>query len=428
MINNTSAIPVKRKPDEIFFLSEVLGSRVMLHGKKIGKLADFIINDNVKLAEVTHIYVTRPFGNKSLIIPWDKVLFMEVNEIIIDAADLEKYAEEPKPGTIMLKDQILDKKVLDMEDREVEVVYDMKMFLKNGKLYVSEVDTSRAGLLRRIGLRWLTNILYSPSDRTKEQTIPWTYVQPLPTDLSTFRGSIKLNVLKEKLSEIPPVDLADILEELDNEQRVKIFNELDAEHASDTLEEIDPNVQRALIASLKREKVIQLINQMTPAQAADILAVLPMKEAETLMQSLNPEMVRKVKSIMGKHEETVFNYATSKFLKTGPDVTAEQALTDYPKMAKDKDVIMYLYVTDKDDKLLGVVDLREILKADEKALIKDIMTTLVISVKPKSTLKEASNLFERYEFRAIPVVDDNDKIVGVLPYRDVMRLTHQFVE
>jgi CBS domain-containing protein/sporulation protein YlmC with PRC-barrel domain len=428
MINNSNAIPVRKKPDEVFFLSEVLGSRVMLHGKKIGKVADFIINDNVKLAEVTHIYVTRPFGNKSLIIPWEKVLFMEVNEIIIDVADLEKYAEEPKPGTIMLKDQILDKKVLDMEDREVEVVYDMKMFLKNGKLYVSEVDTSRAGLLRRMGLRWLTSILYSPSDRTKELTIPWTYVQPLPTNLSTFRGSIKLNVLKEKLSEIPPVDLADILEELDNEQRVKIFNELDTEHASDTLEEIDPNVQRALIASLKREKVIQLINQMTPAQAADILAVLPMKEAETLIKSLNPEMVRKVKSIMGKHEETVLNYATSKFLKVNPNITAEQALTDYPKMAKDKDVIMYLFVTDMDDKLLGVVDLREILKADEKALIKDIMTTLVISVKPKSTLKEASDLFERYEFRAIPVVDDNDKIVGVLPYRDVMRLTHQFVE
>lgn len=428
MINNGSAVSVKKKPDEIFFLSEVLGSRVMLHGKKIGKLADFLINDNVKVAEVTSLYVTRPFGNKSLIIPWDKVRFMEINEIIIEVADIEKYAGEPGAGAILLRDQILDKKVLDMEDREVEVVYDMKMFLKNGKLYVSEVDTSRAGLLRRMGLRWLTNILYSPSDRTKEQTIPWTYVQPLPTNLSTFRGSIKLNVLKEKLAEIPPVDLADILEELDNEQRVKIFNELETEHASDTLEEIDPNVQRALIASLKKEKVIQLINQMTPAQAADILSVLPMNEAETLLKSLNPEMVRKVKSIMGKHEETVFNYATSKFLKIGPDITAEQALTDYPKMAKDMDVIMYLYITDKDDKLLGVVDLREILKANEKALIKDIMTTLVISVKPNSTLKEASDLFNRYEFRAIPVADDNDKIVGVLPYRDVMRLTHQFVE
>jgi len=342
--------------------------------------------------------------------------------------DLEKYANEPPEGAALLKDQILDKKVLDMEDREVEVVYDIKMFLRNGKLYVSEVDTSRTGLLRRMGLKWLTNILYQPSDKLNEQTIPWTYVQPLPSNLSTFRGSIKLNVLKEKMSEIPPVDLADILEELDNEQRVKIFNELEPEHASDTLEEIDPNVQRALIASLKKEKVIQLINQMTPAQAADILAVLPMAEAQTLLESLNPEMARKVTSIMQKHEETVLNYATSKFIKVSPDITAEQALADFPKTAKDKDVIMYLYVCDPDGKLLGVVDLREVLKADDKALLKDIMTTMVISLSPTSTLKEASDLFERYEFRAIPVVDDNDKIFGVLPYRDVMKLTHQFVE
>lgn len=418
----------KKQPELVLFLSEILGARIMLKGKKIGKLIDLMINDNKNFAEVTSIYVSRPFGYKSLIIPWDKVRFVEVNEIIVDLDDVEKYASEPPEGAALLKDQILDKKVLDMEDREVEVVYDIKMFLRNGKLYVSEVDTSRAGLLRRMGLKWLTNILYHPGDRAKEQTIPWTYVQPLPSNLSTFRGNIKINVLKEKLSEMPPVDLADILEEMDHEQRVKIFNELETEHASDTLEEIDPTVQRTLIASLKKDKVVQLISQMTPAQAADILSVLPMSEANTLMASLNPEMVRKVKSIMEKHEETVLNYATSKFIKIGPDVTAEQALAEYPKLAKDKAVIMYLYVTDANDKLLGVVDLRELLQADEATQLKDIMITLVISVTPNSTLKEASDLFERYEFRAIPVVDESDRIFGVLPYRDVMRLTHQFVE
>jgi CBS domain-containing protein/sporulation protein YlmC with PRC-barrel domain len=418
----------RKKPDEVFLLSEILGSRVMLHGKKIGKLADLLINDNVKIAEVTHLFVTRPFGNPSLLIPWDKVRYIDVKEVIIDVSDLEKYVGEPPEGSILLRDHILDKKVLDMEDREVEVVYDIKMFLRGGKLYLCEVDTSRAGLMRRIGLGWLTSIMYKPADKAKEQTIPWAYVQPLPTNLSTFQGNIKLNVLKEKLSEIPPVDLADILEELDNEQRVSIFNELDAEHASDTLEEIDPSVQRALIASLKKEKVIQLINQMTPAQAADILAVLPLSETETLLKSLNPEMARKAKSIMEKHEETVLNYATSKFLKIGPDVTVGQALSSYQAMAKDKDVIMYFYVTDKDDKLLGVVDLKELLQADEKMPIKDIMTTVLVSVKPDSTLKEASDLFERYEFRSIPVVDDDGRIVGVLPYRDVMRLTHEFIE
>jgi CBS domain-containing protein/sporulation protein YlmC with PRC-barrel domain len=427
-MTNESVNQVKKQPDEVFFLSEILGARVMLHAKKIGKVADLIIADNVKVAEVTHIYIARPFGNKSLIVPWDRVRFTEVNEIIVDFPDAEKYATEPVEGMVLLKDQLLDKKVLDMEDREVEVVYDIKMFLKNGKLYVSEVDTSRAGLLRRMGLTWLTHILYSPSDRTKEMTIPWAYVQPLPSNLSTFRGSIKINVLKDKLSEIPPVDLADILEELDTEQRVKLFNELDTEHASDTLEEIDPTVQRSLIAALKKDKVVQLISQMTPAQAADILAVLPMADANTLLASLNPEMARKVRAIMGKHEENVANYATSRFIKLGPDITAEQALAEYPKVAKDKAVIMYLYITDAEDKLLGVVDLRELLQANETVLLKDIMTSMVVSLNPNSTLKEASDIFERYEFRAIPVIDDNDRILGVLPYRDVMNLTHQFIE
>lgn len=418
---------VKKQPEMVFFLSEILGARVMLHAKKIGKLADLIIKDNKNFAEVTSLYVSRPFGNKSLIIPWDKVRFVELNEIIIEVDDMEKYAVDPPEGAALLKDQILDKKVIDMEDREAEVVYDIKMFLRNGKLYVSDVDTSRSSMLRRMGLKFLANLLYR-GDKAKEQAIPWTYVQPLPSNLTTFRGNIRINALKENLSNIPPVDMADILEELDHEQRVKVFNELETEHASDTLEEIDPSVQRSLIASLKKEKVVQLINEMTPAQAADILSVLPMADANMLLESLNPLMVSKVKSIIEKHEETVLNYATSRFIKISPDIIAEQALAEYPKVAKDKAVIMYLYITDADNKLLGVVDLRELLQANDTALLKDIMTTVVVSLNPNSTLKEASDLFERYEFRALPVIDDNDRILGVLPYRDVMNLRHQFIE
>ena len=105
--------------------------------------------------------------------------------------------------------------------------------------------------------------------------IPWTCIQPLPTNIGRFKGNVKLNVLKEKLSEIHPVDLADILEEMDHDQRVMVFSTLDHEQATDTLEEIEPKVQREIISSLSTEKVVQLINDMTPGQAADILSVLP---------------------------------------------------------------------------------------------------------------------------------------------------------
>ncbi|MDD4138011.1 MAG: CBS domain-containing protein, partial [Methanoregula sp.] len=100
----------------------------------------------------------------------------------------------------------------------------------------------------------------------------------------------------------------------------------------------------------------------------------------------------------------------------------------YPRHARGKDVIMYVYVVGEEDTLLGVIDLKELLRADDRALLKDIMVENVISLHTESTLKEASQSFARYDFRALPVTDDKNRLVGVIPYRDVMNLTHHFVE
>ena len=94
----------------------------------------------------------------------------------------------------------MDKKVLDIDDNELEVVYDVKLVMSNNKLYVTEVDSSKYGFLRRIGLKWLANFIYRLADKIKTDTIPWTYVQPLPENIDSFKGNVKLKVLKEKLS------------------------------------------------------------------------------------------------------------------------------------------------------------------------------------------------------------------------------------
>jgi magnesium transporter len=411
-----------------YFLSEIIGAKVILRGKKIGKLSDILIKENGKIPVVTHFYVTRSFGNPSLLIPWENITSLTVKEVNIDVEGLEKYEGVPGEETVLLKDYILDKKVLDIEDREVEIVYDVKLVVKNNKLYVSDVDLSRYGLLRRMGLKGFANLIYKLADKIKDETISWTYIQPLPTKISTFKGNVKLKILKEKLSEIHPVDLADILEELDPEQRVTIFDKLDTEHASNVLEEIDPSVQRVLVSSLKKEKAALLIDEMTPGQAADVLAALPSAEANIILKLLNEDKAKKIQSILEKQEENILCFATLNFLKFAPDMTVEQAREEYQRIAKDKDVVMYLYVVDKQDELLGVIDIKELLQASDGALLKEIMVKSIISLKTGSTLKEASAMFARYSFRAIPVICENNKIGGVVLYRDVMNLTHHFLE
>lgn len=414
--------------DRRFLLSEMLGAKIFLNDKKIGSLFDLMIVETGKLPQVRYFVITRPFGDPPLLVPWECMVTLEPQKLVIDVDDLKKYESSPPEDAILLRDHILDKKVLDTEDTEVEVVYDIRLVERNAKLYVTEVDTSKAARLRRLGFGFLSRILAPREDPEDSGAISWMYIQPLPSHISSFRGNVKLKILKATLAEIHPVDLADILEELDHDQRVMVFSSLDNEQASDTLEEIEPHVQRDIISSLSVEKVVQLVNEMTPGQAADILSVLPSSEALVILEALNKDNAKKIQSIIGKQEEKVINYTTQKILKFSPETTVEYVQNDYPRHARDKDVIMYIYVVDTHDTLLGVIDLKELLQADDRALLKDIMVENVISLNTESILKEASQSFARYDFRALPVTDERNRIVGVIPYRDVMNLTHHFLE
>ncbi|HXW68561.1 MAG TPA: CBS domain-containing protein [Dissulfurispiraceae bacterium] len=420
---------IERKPElveAVYFLSDIIGTKVFDHDRKIGKLRDIAIRENEKLPTVTHFIIHRPFGHKPLMVPWERVSLVTPREIIVDLESVEQYEGEPAESQVLLNDHILDKKVLDMDDNEIDVVYDVKLVLCNKILYVTDVDFSRYALLKRLGLKPLMKLL-GKSDLLKKETLSWSYVQTLPEDIGMFKGNVKLNVLKAKLPEIHPVDLADILEELNEEQRLAIFNELETEHASDTLEEIEPRVQRELIASIKKERAAELINDMTPAQAADILAILPAEEADEILKLINKENVQKIQYMLDKHEENIINFSTSHFIKLPPHTQVSQVLLQFREIARDKDTIMYLYIVDEKDTLLGVVDLREVLQAKVDAKLGEIMTTNVISLNPGNTLLEASEMFSRYSFRAIPVTDEHDVILGVIPYRDIMNLKHRFV-
>lgn len=423
-----TAMKTAMSGDLEILLSDILNVPVLRSGKKIGSLADLVIAETAKIPEVRSLYVSRSFGNPSLLIPWENVHTLTGRGIEVTIGDPKTYEAEPAEDVILLRDYVLDKKVIDLEENEVEVVYDIRLVLRNRKLYVTDVDTGKAARLRRLGLGLFASLLYSPVDPEAEQMISWTCIQPLPTNIGRFKGNVKLNILKENLSEIHPVDLADILEEMDHDQRVMVFSSLDHEQASDTLEEIEPKVQREIISSLSTETVVHLINDMTPGQAADILAVLPSSEAHVILDAMDAGSARKVQAIMNRQEEKVLHYTTQKILKFLPETTVEYVQNDYPRHARDKDVIMYIHVVDETDHLLGIIDLRELLQADDKAFLRDVMIENVITVPAESTLKEAAKEFARYGFRSLPVVNEENVLVGVIPYRDVMNLTHQFVE
>jgi magnesium transporter len=414
-------------PQKSFFISELINTRVTMNGKKVGKLADVIIKENGALPVVTHLLIAMPFGTAA-VIPYERIETLSTHEITLPIMDLTKYEGEPADNAVLLKDFILDKKAIDMDGHDMDVVYDVKLVETHGRLYVSEVDLSRYGLLRRMGLTALANFIYGLAESIREQTISWTLIEPLPIELGRFRGNIKFNILKEKLADMHPVDLADILEEMDPDQRKEIFEDLDTETASDTLEEIEPAVQRDLVEVLDIEKVADLIDEMTTGQAADVLSILSAREASEILKRLDPENAAKIHTIMEHQEENILDFATQEYVAFPPDYNVERAQDEYRTAARGKDVVMYIYVLDEAQHLLGVIDIKELLLADDKAMLKDIMEESVHTLEPDSTLKEAYEKFTRYDFRAIPISDSDYVMKGVVTYRDIIGLKHRFIE
>ena len=175
-----------------YFLNDLIGARVTAGGQKVGKLADLVAGTSAPVPAVTHIVVGRPFGTPTLYVPWPDVASFSGEEFTLSKSALEAYLPEPSGGAILLKDYVEDKKVLDIANREVEIVYDIRLTLRGGRLFLSDVDLNPrrfgAGLRRWLHGRDRATAVGGP------RLVSWTLVQPLE-NLSSFSGDIHLRVL-----------------------------------------------------------------------------------------------------------------------------------------------------------------------------------------------------------------------------------------
>jgi CBS domain-containing protein len=404
------------------FFSELIRKKIRQKGRTIGRIHDLIITETAGCPEVTHLYVSGSFLKSPLIVPFEAVISIHHRTIEIGGESVSPFEREPQEDEFMLVPYILNQKIIDLQDHEIKIVRDLNLIVNMfNKLLVFEVDCSRIALLRRAGFIWLARVLQGSIDADLRGSVPWMYIQRLPPPSGDESGGFNFSLLKEKLSRMHPVDLAEIIEDMDNDQRAAIFSELDTSMASDALEEIAPPIQREIVSGLPREKAIAVIDEMTPGQAADILSGLPVDESREILSVLSDDKAKKVKSILEQAEESILNYTTTKFIMLPPDAVVGDVQEEYPCLAKDKDVIMYLYIVDESDILRGIIDIKELLKADHNATLLDIMVYDLITLSPLSTLQEAAEEFSRYDFRSLPVTDEDNKIIGVVPYRDIMK-------
>jgi Mg/Co/Ni transporter MgtE len=304
--------------------------------------------------------------------------------------------------------------ILDMDGRRTEVVNDIHLLESKNRLLLVHVDTSFNGFLRRWGLGGLGWI--------KDNFISWKYVQPLSVEDAVTTDKVSLSVTRKQLLELPGEDLADALEELHGEEQAALFSALDSEKAAETLVEAEPRAQRQLIASLRKERARTILSEMSVPQLADLFSVLPHDDMTELMELLPKESQSRIAAILSEREANAKALMSVDFVAVPKETRAGDLLSQLRKSGRAKESLTYIYIVNGDGHtLIGVVDLRELVLAKDETPLSELMAYPVVAAEADDMKEDLVELFAKYHYRMLPVVDQKDNLLGVIHFNDIMR-------
>lgn len=226
--------------------------------------------------------------------------------------------------------------------------------------------------------------------------------------------------LNEYIEELHPADIAEILLELDDEKQVKFFSIFSWEQASRVLEEVDSDTFIELLGIFKREQKILILDQMAQDDIVDLVAELSEEKRKEIISLLDLEDAKDVRELLIYEEDTAGGIMTKEYITVKKDITIYQAIEDLREKSNEAETIYYVYVVDKDEKLVGVLSLRELIVSKPNKIIDEIMHEQVISVNLKTDQEDVARLVSKYDLLAIPVVDDNNKIMGIITVDDII--------
>jgi magnesium transporter len=391
------------------------------HGVAVGRLEDLVVLALGAKPQVTKFCVRRP-DREEWVLFWDLVTGIPADPrapFRLRSAATDLAPATLRPDEMRLAKNVLDKKVVDTIHKKVVRVNDIELDEREGRLHVSGVEGGLRGLLRHLKSERLAERLAAlvGADLPRE-VVPWEALDPLETELTRA----KRQAVYTKLAKLHPADIADIMEELNPSERAAILAALDEATAAEAITEAEPEVQASMVQMMEPEKAADILEEMEPDEAADILHDLPEAKAEELLETMEPKEAQEVEELLEHGEDTAGGLMTTEHVAFPPALTAAEAIQRIRDEARDAETIYYLYITGPQERLLGVLSLRELILADPGQRLEQIMHTDVVSVRPDTGLREVAELQTKYNLLALPVVSGEGEMLGIITVDDVLNL------
>lgn len=355
--------------------------------------------------------------------PWSAVKLMTVKETV-----LTRPCESAQPADFWARRDVLDDQVVDVSGAQVLRVNDVHLIYSEKKLIFGHVEVGLRGILRRLRFERLVAFLAQwLFDYTLKDTfVTWRHIQVLSP--GGIPGGVRVSkISEERLAEIHPAELADILEQLGVKDRQILFNSLSVEDAADTLEEINPEFQRTLVSQGEPGRVADILEEMPPDEAADVLRDLG-PDAQGLINQMDHESAAEVQTLLAHKEESAGGVLDTNCIDAQTTETVASILERLRTLPDDIKVYNLIYVVDERRVLKGVISLRGLFRASPAAPLGTIMDEVLVQVSPQTRLKEVAREFSKYGFQAIPVLDDNGVFIGIVRYDSVLSHMAEFLK
>ncbi|MBZ4686804.1 MAG: magnesium transporter [Clostridia bacterium] len=235
----------------------------------------------------------------------------------------------------------------------------------------------------------------------------------------------KQDEVKGRLQELQPADIAEIIIDIEDEYKAIIFSLLDGETAAEVLINLDSDIMVLLLEKLGAERIRHIFDEMSSDDAADLIAEIPVPLKDKLLTSMEIEDANDVKELLAYKEDTAGGIMTTEYVAILKSLTAARAIEVLREIAPDAETVYYVYVVNEKNHLVGVLSLRELIVADPSTRVEDIMKENVISVHVGMDQEEVANVVSKYDFLAVPVVDDNNCLLGIITVDDIIDVIHE---
>lgn len=413
-----------RNPSRVS-LTALLGTPVTdSTGQLRGRLKDVAVATGADAGKVAGLVLKSRAG--LVLVPSQEVIETPAGTLELRSTDAIVPLKD-EGSFLFLQQDLVDRQIIDINGRKVVRVNDVDLeWTQHGDtrlLRVVEVEVGLRGAFRRVFKGVLPRAsLESLSRKFKYRGIPWHFVDVIEVDPAR---RVKLRIEHERLADMHPSDLAEILEDLAPAERDAVFTSLDEEVAAEALEEVDPKLQKSLLEKLDEERIADIVEEMDPAAAADLLAELPEEQSDAILEEMEPEERQEVSELLEFDEKSAAGAMTTDFVAVGPNSTVAQAVQALRTFDGDVETVIEIYLLDERSVLKGSIPLARLVMAQPETRLSVLAEPRFLSCPADMHQNELAEMFDKYNLHALPVVDPQGRMAGVVHADHVISLLRE---